>query len=363
MGQIRNFLASATIVFAAMPSSTNAEQETELVVGYRAEVPPFSYLAAARPDGRLTSEVESEEAGRVITGFMINVCYSVIQEMKKHNSFRVRFKEIASAQKRFEFLEAGEIHVLCDPATINQERLAIPSVMVSPPVYLSGIGVAEYDGRQWPYFWPCIGSVVGVVQGTTAFGAVKTIAEANGFGPTFSPFVERYLYNDVASPFQLPAEEVPNCNAQAQADSVALQKLDDMATAYAARTAPPVVRDFSDHKSLATALCKGEIYYSVGDLEIIARALSSVKNSGQQDCAASVNSLVFTEERYGIFAHVSKEMTETDRLVLSFLRQLSIEIHKGEDSVLVRSFIDNFKRSEISRSLDVFFWSVVAGSK
>lgn len=48
-------------------------------------------------------------------------------------------------------------------------------------------------------------------------------------------------------------------------------------------------------------------------------------------------------------------MTTADKLALSFLRQMSIEIHKGQDSILVRSFVDNFDRGKISRSFDLFF--------
>ncbi len=56
-------------------------------------------------------------------------------------------------------------------------------------------------------------------------------------------------------------------------------------------------------------------------------------------------------------------MDASDRLALQFMRQLSVEINRGTDSILVKSFADNFDRTAISRSLDLFFWSVVAGTQ
>ena len=128
-------------------------------------------------------------------------------------------------------------------------------------------------------------------------------------------------------------------------------------------SAAVVVKSYPNHVALAQALCRGEIYYSVGDLEIVARALEAVTKNEMPDCPAEVDPQVFSEERYGIFVHISPEMNQSDRLAQAFLRQLSVEIHKGTDSALVRSFSDNFDRSRISRSLDLFFWSIVAGSE
>lgn len=256
--------------------------------------------------------------------------------------------------------------MLCDPATIDRTRLPFDSVMVSPPVYLTGIGVAEYTGDQWAYHWPCIGPVVGIIKGTTAPRAVEKIAVLGDFGASFSRAVDAHPYDEKVTLSDDDKQDVRNCKALATAYKIPLQRLkpdfiqDDLDSNS---SAPNVVYGFRDHESLAKALCGGEIYYSVGDLEIISSALQSVRETSEPDCKARVNPNVLTEERYAVFVRVTEAMTTADKLALSFLRQMSIEIHKGQDSILVRSFVDNFDRGKISRSPDLFFWSLVAETK
>lgn len=360
-------LASGLVaLLLLLASGPAAAQRADLVVGYRADVPPFSSVAQPAPDGRLTVQARADPAdpsGPVITGYMISLCATVLEEMRKREEFSVDYRAIGSAADRFALLERGEIDLLCDPATINQERLEIASVMVSPPVYLSGIGVAGHAGRLWTYHWPCSGPLVGIVEGTTAARAVQRIAKAGGFGPTFSEVIAAHPYGAEIVLSERDAKELANCAAQAASDGIDAQRLKPGRTAAEAIA----VRDFETHEALAAALCSGEIYYSVGDLEIIAQALQAVRQRDQPDCQAEINPQVFSEERYGIFVHVSEglkadpEIARRDRLVVAFLRQLSVEIHKGTQSLLVRSFADNFERRNISRSLDLFFWSIVAG--
>ncbi len=337
--------------------------QSQLTIGVRTDAPPFSYLAEPNPEGRLTDYSPEQASGEVYTGYMVNICASVLEEMQKTREFSVSWVPVP-ARDRFTALEDGQINILCDPATITQERLSIPGVLVSPPVYLSGVGRAETTRDQWAGHWPCIGPIAGVVEGTTAPRSVRLIAESFGFGETFSP---RVLAHPDVDSVTLDADEkesltrCPSAVAKITRDVGPLAEYvsedinqTDPAAAY-------VVRSYPDHEALAKALCDGEIYYSVGDLEIVTLALKSYMEK-EPDCPARSDPQVYSEERYGIFIRLSNQMDDADQLALAFLQQLTIDIHKGQDSILVRSFSDNFDRQKISRSLDLFLWNLVAGA-
>lgn len=349
-----------------LSAQRTVSQSTEFIIGYRTDVRPFSDIAKPNPEGRLTEEIATEATDAVITGCIMNICTSVLENMPERADFTPVFKAVPSAVDRFDWLQNGKIHVLCDPATIDRIKLSFDSVMVSPPVYLTGIGVAEYTGDQWAYHWPCIGPVVCMIKGRTAPRAVEKIAVLGDFGASFSRVVDAHPYDEKVTLSDDDKQDVRNCKALATANKISLQRLkpefiqDDLDSNF---SAPTVVYGFTDHESLAKALCGGEIYYSVGDLEIISSALQSVRETSEPDCKARVNPNVLTEELYAVSVRVTKAMTTADKLALSFLRQMPIEIHKGQDSILVRSFVDNFDREKISRSLDLFFWSLVAGTK
>ncbi|WP_299675823.1 transporter substrate-binding domain-containing protein [uncultured Roseobacter sp.] len=343
------------------PDPTSA---ADLTIGVRADAPPFSYLTVPRSEGRDTEDAPSDVPGKVFTGYIVNICTEVIAEMQKTRHFTVRFEEL-EAKNRFTALQSGDIDVLCDPATIDQSRLRAPTVMVSSPVFLSGVGVAQSNLRQWAGHWPCIGPVVGIVEGTTARRAVQLIAEEFGFGETFSRVVRAHPDPEKVTLSQDDANSLDRCASAAQnfgIDPVRLASYTASGRTTDEISSAVAVREYANHRALARALCQNEVYYSVGDLEIVARALDAVIAEEMPDCDVRINPQVFSEERYGIFVHISDVMDHTDRLALAFLRQLSIEINKGHNSILVRSFADNFDRTKISRSLDLFFWSVVAGA-
>ena len=360
--QISRFAAWAIICLAVV--SPLAAQEADLVIGVRDDAPPFSWRAPAVEGVRDTPNAPSDVPDEVFTGFMVNVCAAVIDAMRYEERFTVRYEPVSAAE-RFPKLNAGEIDVLCDPATINAERLSQPHIHVSPPVYLSGVGLVESSRRQWFAHWPCIGPIVGIVAGTTAQRAIVLIANQFGFGENFSPIVAAYPTPDEIELSEEDMGRLSRCEEVAEDSEIDLASLASYTNPNPALTDPNAavtVRSFANHNRLARALCTGQIYYSVGDLEIVGRALEQMRQE-MPDCEARIISQPYTEERYGIFAHISPNMDRSDRLALAFLRQLSIEIHSGRNSVLVRSFTDNFDRANISRSLDLFFWSVVAGGE
>ncbi len=355
-------LAGASLILI-LSGAVPAAAQPVLKVGVRTDAPPFSYLAKPDPEGRLTKYSPIQPSGEVYTGYMVNLCATVLDEMQKSRNFTVSWVAVP-AKDRFTKLEDGQIDILCDPATITQERLAIPGVMVSPPVYLSGVGRAETTRDQWAGHWPCIGPIAGVVEGTTAPRSVRLIAENFGFGETFSPLVLAHPDVDNVVLDAKEKESLTRCPGAVEQITRDVGPVATYVSAEVAETDPSaafVVRSYPDHEALAKALCDGEIYYSVGDLEIVTLALQTYMEK-VPDCPARADPQVYSEERYGVFVRVSDQMTETDQLALAFLRQLSIDIHKGQDSLLVRSFSDNFDRQKISRSLDLFLWNIVAGA-
>ncbi|MBR9837867.1 MAG: amino acid ABC transporter substrate-binding protein [Rhodobacteraceae bacterium] len=357
-------VALCAAVLLCLPGA-HALAQADLIVGVRSDAPPFAYLGPRRTEGRMTVDAPSGQGDMVFTGYMVNVCTGALEELRKRETFTVEYLAV-DAPDRFEELRAGRIDILCDPATITRERLAGENVYVSPPVYLSGVGRAQVSERQWVAHWPCIGPVVGVVNGTTAPRAVKLMADEFGFGETFSDVVQRHPDVDRVVLSESEANDLTRCAAVAEKfgrDPETLAPYTNPDPALTDPSAAVAVRSYPNHRALARALCSGEIYYSVGDLEIVSRAIAAIRETEFRDCTARVDPQVFSEERYGIFVHVSDEMDRSDRLALAFLRQLSIEIHKGYDSILVRSFADNFDRARISQSLDIFLWSVVAGAE
>ncbi len=355
---------SLAIMLAAWSVGAPPAVAADLVIGVRADAPPFSYLAMPQSKKRSTEDSPPTGSGEVYTGYMANICASVLARMSKDRQFSVEWREV-SAQGRFDELKTGRIDILCDPATITPERLSHAGVIVSPPVYLSGVGRAVVTRDEWAGHWPCIGPVVGIVKGTTAGFAISNMAANFGFGETFSPIVQAHPDPDKVVLTDDERQSLTRCPGAVASYPGDVGKLAPYAAAELDQTDPAsavVVRSYPDYESLAKALCSGEIYYSAGDLEIISLSLTTYK-ALHPGCQAQPEEEVFSEERYAIFVHVSDAFDAGDRLALAFLRQLSIEIHQGSDSVLVRSFSDNFTPSEISRSLDLFLWSVVARGK
>lgn len=344
MMQLKTPLASGLfLVFAMLLSVTSSWAQTTLVVGVREDAPPFSYLESSNPE--------------IYSGYVVQICTHVLEKMREGRNFEIKFSPLKPST-RFTELSEGRVDVLCDPATIDRERLTLPGVMVSQPIYLSGIGIATATRfNQWIAHWPCIGPIVGVVEGTTTRSTViDQMAKDSRFGASFGEKIQQHPNVDQVTLSEQEADQFRRCKDKAEQDSVKLSRLN---------TEPmpdPIVMSFPDHFALAKAVCDQKVLFSVGDLEIIATALQIAKDKNP-DCAFEVDPEVTSEERYGIFVHVSERMDDTDRLAIAFLRQLSIEIHKGRDSALISSFRNNFEVAKVSRTLDLFYWNVIAGGR
>jgi ABC-type amino acid transport substrate-binding protein len=394
-----------------------AVQAAELKLGLRADAPPFSHrkrgIAAGTPDDpNALVEVNASD----YSGYMVDICKRVAASMPRSGdgAMTVKWYEVTS-ENRFDKLNAGAIDVLCDPTTLTAERLRKENVMASQPVYLSGVGIASNPALDevWNFYWPCRGALIGVVKGSTAAdGGIERIREARGFSATAMSVLNAYPLAKAGRPTELTphhlgrlgqcGDEAPD--AAPQTPTADTQKADAASAAEegkkvaaqtstqadapietpkaetqpenavvdanaskvgakgavgapAKRKAKPLIREFATHEDLAAAFCAGQVYSYVGDVEIVSRMLLL-----QNRCAFAISPKTFSEERYAIFAHVSSQYSPQDALAVSFLRQLSIEVHRGRKSVLVDAFEENFGGADVSPTLDVFMWSVVAKS-
>ncbi|WP_209428373.1 transporter substrate-binding domain-containing protein [Pararhodobacter sp. SW119] len=325
--------------------------QDRLIVGLRDDAPPFSFILPS-PDGHsAVEELDIAFGGQVFSGYMVNVCASAIRGMQVDIEI-----EIVDPTTRFQLLQDGVIDVLCDPATISIDRLT-ENIAVSQPVYLSGIGMASQPSSAWsPAHWPCIGPVVGVVAGTTARGnVVGDLAKEGKFGPHFSQVVLKYPTPNEVALDEEDVDRLGRCAENAEQFGI-VERLAE----YADPSEAVAVRAFPNHTDLAKALCAGSVLVSVGDIEIIARSLQAAKDA-VPTCEFLINPNVITVERYGIYVHIADGDAARQALVLRFLRQLAIEIHRGPASALIMSFRRNFNPQRIAPSLDVFFWNVIAG--
>lgn len=116
-------LAAPTV--SAGPILDRIAEKGEIVFGFRADAPPFSF-------------VDGERA----RGFSVDLCGllgGAVVDTSGLESLTARFVEV-SAENRFDKIEAGEIDVLCGATTATLGRRARVSFTI--PTFFSGVGAA-----------------------------------------------------------------------------------------------------------------------------------------------------------------------------------------------------------------------------
>jgi ABC-type amino acid transport substrate-binding protein len=185
--------AAAPVAMAQEPAGSPASAETkdapattEITVGFRGDVEPFSYGAEDEP-----FEGGSIEQPRRYRGFIADLCYWIFQG----SGYSVVEVPVTTSN-RFSKLKDGKIKVLCDPVTMrfarrtNPARLAIPeddratAGTFSPIVFATGISYLERRDRISgnPVY-------VGYVKGTTAEDVLDHLCKVDLFG--YFPYEER----------------------------------------------------------------------------------------------------------------------------------------------------------------------------
>lgn len=341
----------------------------ELRVGVRAKARPFSYRVRRPSNAEVADRCQVENFESVKSGplrscgyegFVVYICDEALKIMASSAtiaSFSVsavdiegsassEFGKEREARDRFEILNNTKegIDILCDPATINRDRVRRFSVSV--PIFATGIGYLQLPPQD-PY-----GGVrsdkqpahVGVVGSTNAMQyGIMSILNSGEWRK-----LRVDLINEVRSHATMIATEAAAPAPAQQGETAA----DQDGTAVEADPEAGSIREYPDHVALATAFCNREVRYSVGDAEII---LENARNIA--GCDPSPSALTYTDDRYAVFAKLPENEPEKALLISRFLDTLNREIVVS-DSLLDRAYFYEFGDARRSEKLDLFFWSI-----
>ncbi|MBO9402533.1 hypothetical protein J7412_17050 [Shimia sp. R9_3] len=104
-------------------SVAKVHAQEKLVFGVRVDAPPFSYHEAVS-EYLSDSSMPGAPRAHGFKGYMVDVCSSVIEALQNEGRIDTPVStRVVNAGNRFDLLRDGEVHILCDPAAILQERL------------------------------------------------------------------------------------------------------------------------------------------------------------------------------------------------------------------------------------------------
>lgn len=329
----KSLLASG--IFISHISNVLSVENNTLVVGVRADAAPFSYSVQG-PEILRPERIIGDIGKKGYAGYVVQICDEVITQIKREPTRNLDIKVVkVSAQDRFKKLRDGTIDILCGPSTIKEER--IYDLLVSVPIYLSGISFAKQ--KEFPNKY--CGHLVGFVGTTTAQtdGIREILAE--GEWPRYNKTLTDYLSNPDAW-----ENDDPDCvNSEliqgGEKNPEALNKSNDTP-----------IKAFKDHNALADAFCNNDVLYYVGDIEIV-----SAKLSERKSCEFELANRTFSEERYAIYTRSPSTSTDKALYLFKFMGELARQIYKP-DSLLIKSFKNNFIGYQPSPKLELFYWSI-----
>ncbi|WP_299295669.1 transporter substrate-binding domain-containing protein [uncultured Tateyamaria sp.] len=325
---------------------TDAEAPT-LRIGVRSHARPFSYKSTRAPQGLSISTGAGPIRAEGYDGYLVYVCDEVLKQMLINQSdappldasqIQVEDMDALVAAERarypdaqFEFdrldLLGGKIDILCDPATINAER--VKRFAVSPPLFIAGIGYLTLKDAVPPRS-ACRAdhALIGFVGATNAASSgIRTIVNAGEW---------RNVKDSVTAALRDTGPGSGVCPPPAGIDGAG-------GLFYAGH----------DHDEVAKRFCRGEVTYYVGDLEIITEHARSVPG-----CEFTSGARSFTTDRYAIFSKIDYNAdTPKAQLISRFYEVLNREIATSA-SLLDRAFIATFGETPKSQKLELFFWAM-----
>lgn len=296
--------ASADLLplFPPVPEAGMSTSRGQIIVGVRSDARPFSYRTGARHEERLFPDYG---------GYMIEICRRVLSDMTSSaGPFRdhtVVTRKVDAAN-RFTMLDSGGVDMLCGPDSITPNRLT--SYNVSHPVFLSGLTWVTVRGESFPQHRYC-GPILGLLARTTAETVgLQVLADRNELF-RFDQALEQYL-NKVSKGGNLSRRTsmlsdmdaftarflgVPRRAARSEKtwvepiDSGTIET-DECPGGF---DSGPIVH-FSSHDAGLEALCDGEIFYYLGDRDILKSRVA-----GMPTCDLDVKPKTMTKEAYGVF--------------------------------------------------------------
>lgn len=332
---------------AASPPQRPANES--LRIGVRKYAGPFSFHSERAIDvWSAAPQAPLAKAG--YTGYMSKICDAVLADMLLNKPADLRdfdrsavevvdidclienrvaadgtgILEDGASISRFEYL-GKQIDVLCDPATITNERRH--DFILSPPLFLSGIGMISRSNN-------LVGSgscpkehLIGQVASTTASkdGLIKVL-ESNELN-SWSDLLKSYIKEGIGR----------NSCSTAIDDDVELVKL------------------YNNHKAASEAFCNDEFHYYLGDREIITFNARSVAG-----CSSEIEGAgqTYSFDRYAIYGKMAYRpySQKRDQRIARFFELLSQKVLISPsllDTAYQNTFLEN-----PSPKLEGFYWSI-----
>jgi len=331
----------------AASTVAGAAEKPSLRIGVRSHARPFSYKSTRAPKGLSISTGAGPIRARGYDGYLVYVCDEVLKQMLINQGDAPHFDAsqihvedmddlVAAERKRypdaqFEFdrldLLGGKIDILCDPATINAER--VKRFAVSPPLFIAGIGYLTLKDTVPPSS-ACRPdhALIGFVGATNAAtSGIRTIVNAGEW---------RNVKDEVTAALRDTGAGKGVCPPP--------NGIDGQGGLFFAG---------DDHDDVAKRFCKGEVTYYIGDLEIITEHARAVPG-----CEFTSGAHSFTTDRYAIFSKIDyRADSPKAQLISRFYEVLNREIATSA-SLLDRAFIATFGETPKSQKLELFFWAM-----
>jgi hypothetical protein len=330
------------------PCPDTVQTDSCLRIGVRQSARPFSYysrtLDPVKPDPVAARTLAKSGPLRAagFDGYMVYICDQVLRELMLTGpglppaltSDQIAVVEIdeimddpnRADRDRFTLL-GDKIDILCDPASINLER--VRNFAVSPPLFLTGVSYLAREGNDPPLGRDdCPGpgkALIGIVGSTNAAQhGIRAIVEADEWSQYKSSILGAIKGGSAGR------SRCPDTPSETSGGYILAGKT---------------------HEEVARAFCNGDVNYYVGDLEII---LEHARMEPGCDPIPAAQS--FTNDRYGIFAQIDYS-TPKALQIGRFFEVLNREI-ASSDSLLDRAYNAEFGDATKSRKLELFFWSL-----
>lgn len=370
------FIYSFSLIFSMLVAYTaQAEDEFEfpfamskesktIRVGVREDSTPFSYRKPTKNDADIL-----EGYG----GYIVEVCRAVLRQVVGSGVFGgYNVKPIkVTAKNRFDKLISGEVDMLCGPDSITTSRLYMYNV--SHPVFLSGIAVAKLPISRLPRTDYC-GPILGVLSGTTAqIAGVESVLSAKVF-QRFAIPIEQYLTLSV-DPVSA-TQSVSMTDKWRRFSSSLIRDAGEKRFSHGGKevvnskeiktnecengfTSGPVIV-YNDHSDGISDLCDGNIFFYLGDVDIIKRLIPD-----RDKCDVEISRRTYTKEAYGIYFRKYFDSLNApintadgwDAILYSEFNNTLLTQMQDSENVLHHQYVSEFGDAKMASDLQSFFES------
>ncbi|WP_238364731.1 transporter substrate-binding domain-containing protein [Mesobacterium pallidum] len=346
-------------------------QGKKLCVGVRSHSRPFSYRSERMID--VATHAALGPLGRDrYTGYVIKICDAVLTEMVSADPelgiddigvFDIdearRNGRAAGGDIRFTGLGA-EFDILCDPATITNERRV--DLVVSAPIYLTGISYITPRDFGPPQSACGTRGLIGMVGQTTAQSyGLSALIEAQELPAYKSVLVATQRGTVVCAQEGDPYEELQAALDKVVAETAAAARVaagKDEATEEAPEPTAPAnlaqlpdirpVRIYDSHDAAARDFCSKQFHYYLGDREIIREQADAIPG-----CEFDGGVETYTEDRYAIFGKAMQDVAVCSRVSKWQARALAVLTPSAFESLAAAFGTEGKATCEAGAAIDI----------